>query len=87
MHLIFTMNYFLDENKTLAEQLDDLRDQLNEINEISENVDLTAANAQKITMQGQMSIDEAEKVLDKIHEQLSVSYENSGWPLTGKNGN
>ncbi|XP_033223143.1 laminin subunit gamma-1 isoform X2 [Belonocnema kinseyi] len=59
------------ENKTLAEQLDDLRDQLNEIDEVSENVDLTAANAQKITMQGQMSIGEAEQVLDKIYAQLS----------------
>lgn len=59
------------EKKTLVEQLDDLRDQLNEIDEVSQNVDSTAANAQKITMQGQMSIDEAEKVLDKIYEQLS----------------
>lgn len=46
---------------------------MNEIDEISQNVDQTAINAQKITMQGQMSIDEAEKVLDKIHEQLNVS--------------
>ncbi|KAG7211484.1 hypothetical protein KM043_010758 [Ampulex compressa] len=59
------------ENKTLVEQLDDLRDQLDAISEISLSVNLTAAEAQNTTMEGLMSIDEAEKVLDKIHDQLT----------------
>ncbi|XP_012279283.1 laminin subunit gamma-1 [Orussus abietinus] len=59
------------DKKTLVEQLDELRDQLNQIEEISQNVDLTAAKAKRTTEEGLMSIDEAEKVLDKIHEQLT----------------
>lgn len=62
-----------EENKTLVEQLDELRDQLNEIGEISETVDLTAEEARKTILEGLTSIDEAEKVLDKIHEQSTVS--------------
>lgn len=54
------------------EQLDELRDQLNEISEISHTVNLTASDAYKITLEGLMNIDEAEKVLDKIHAQLTV---------------
>lgn len=57
----------------MVEQLDDLRDQLNEIGQISQAVDLTASDAHKTTSEGLMSIDEAEKVLDKIHSQLTVS--------------
>ena len=60
-----------NENKTLVEQLDELRDQLNEIGEISLTVNLTAADAYKTASEGLMSIDEAEKVLDKIHGQLT----------------
>ncbi|XP_076658555.1 laminin subunit gamma-1 isoform X1 [Halictus rubicundus] len=59
------------ENKTLMEQLDELRDQLNEIDQISQTVDLTASEVQKTTSEGLMSIEEAEKVLDKIHDQLN----------------
>ena len=70
----FSLYIFLGDKKTLVEQLDDLKDELNEIDEISQNIDITATKAQKIAMQGQMSIDEAEKVLDKIYEQLSVSF-------------
>lgn len=62
----------LGENKTLVEQLDELRDQLNEISEISHTVNLTASDAYKTTLEGLMNIDEAEKVLDKIHAQLTV---------------
>lgn len=62
----------LGENKTLVEQLDELRDQLNEISEISQTVNLTASDAYKTTLEGLMNIDEAEKVLDKIHAQLTV---------------
>lgn len=54
------------------EQLDELRDQLNEIDQISQTVDLTASEAHKTTSKGLMSIEEAEKVLDKIHAQLTV---------------
>ncbi|XP_076248690.1 laminin subunit gamma-1 [Calliopsis andreniformis] len=59
------------ENKTLVEQLDELRDQLNEIGEISQTVDLTAAEANKTISEGLTTIDEAGKVLDKIHAQLT----------------
>lgn len=59
------------ENKTLVEQLDELRDQLNEIGDISQTVNLTASDAFKTTSEGQINIDEAEKVLDKIHAQLT----------------
>ncbi|XP_033323034.2 laminin subunit gamma-1 isoform X1 [Megalopta genalis] len=59
------------ENKTLVEQLDELRDQLNEIVDISQTVDLTASEVQKTTSKGLTSIEEAEKVLDKIHAQLT----------------
>lgn len=62
----------LDENKTLVEQLDELRDQLNEIEEIAQTVNLTAFDAHRTTLEGLMNIDEAEKVLDKIHAQLTV---------------
>ncbi|CAL7935288.1 unnamed protein product [Xylocopa violacea] len=60
-----------NENKTLVEQLDELRDQLNEIGHISQAVDLTASDAHKISTEGLMNIEEAEKVLDKIHAQLT----------------
>lgn len=60
-----------DEKKTPVEQLDDLRDQLNKIEETSRTVDLTAENAKKTTTEGRTSIDDAETVLDKIHEQLT----------------
>lgn len=62
----------LGENKTLVEQLDELRDQLNEIEEIAQTVNLTAFDAHRTTLEGLMNIDEAEKVLDKIHAQLTV---------------
>lgn len=54
------------------EQLDELREQLNEIGQISQTVVLTTADANKTILNGLMSIDEAEKVLDKIHAQLTV---------------
>lgn len=60
-----------NENKTLVEQLDELREQLNEIGQISQTVVLTTADANKTILNGLMSIDEAEKVLDKIHAQLT----------------
>ncbi|KAH0534833.1 laminin subunit gamma-1 [Cotesia glomerata] len=59
------------ENKTLVEQLDDLRDQLNQIEKISQSVDVTAQDAKRKTNEGLTSIEEAESVLDKIHEQLT----------------
>lgn len=58
-------------NKTLAEQLDELREQLNTIDKIYQTVDVTANDARDITEEGLTSIDEAERVLDKIHEQLT----------------
>lgn len=64
--------YVPGENKTLVEQLDELRDQLNEMGQISQSVDLIASDAHKTTSEGLMNIDEAEKVLDKIHGQLTV---------------
>ncbi|XP_066585793.1 laminin subunit gamma-1 [Prorops nasuta] len=60
-----------NEKKTLLEQLDELRDKLSEIEEISQVVDLTSEDAQKTTKEGLTNIDEAEKVLDKIHDQLT----------------
>ena len=57
----------------MVEQLDELRYQLNEIDTISRNVDLTVEDAKKKTKQGEMSISEAEKVLQKIYNQLSVN--------------
>lgn len=64
---------FSDENKTLVEQLDELREQLNTIDKIYQTVDVTANDARDITEEGLRSIDEAEKVLDKIYEQLTVN--------------
>lgn len=61
------------ENKTLVEQLDELREQLNTIDKIYQTVDVTANDARDITEEGLTSIDEAEKVLDKIYEQLTVN--------------
>ena len=43
------------------EQLDELRDQLNEIDEIAQTVNLTAFDAHRTTLEGLMNIDEAEK--------------------------
>ncbi|XP_024947566.1 laminin subunit gamma-1 isoform X2 [Cephus cinctus] len=60
-----------NENKTLVEQLGELNEQLNEIEETLENVVSTAEDAGATTQEGLLSIDEAEKVLDKIHEQLA----------------
>lgn len=65
------------ENKTLVEQLDELREQLNTIDKIYQTVDVTANDARDITEEGLTSIDEAEKILDKIHEQLTVSLRNT----------
>lgn len=62
------------DKKTLVEQLAELRDTLMEISETLTNADETAADAKRTALQGQMSIDEAEKVLEKIHDQLAVSY-------------
>lgn len=55
------------------EQLDELREQLNTIDKIYQTVDVTANDARDITEEGLTSIDEAEKVLDKIYEQLTVN--------------
>lgn len=57
----------------MVEQLGELREQLNTIDKIYQTVDVTANDARDITEEGLMSIDEAEKILDKIHEQLTVS--------------
>lgn len=54
------------------EQLDEMREQLNTIDKIYQTVDVTANDARDITEEGLTSIDEAEKVLDKIYEQLTV---------------
>lgn len=54
--------------------MDDFRAQLNEIENISRNIDLTAEDANRTTVEGRTSIEEAEMVLDQIHEQLTVSY-------------
>lgn len=59
------------ENKTLVEQLDELHKQLNMIDEIYQTVNVQADETRNVTDLGLMSIDEAEKVLDKIHEQLT----------------
>lgn len=61
------------ENKTLVEQLDELRKQLNTIDKIYQTVDVRTNDARDITEEGLTSIDEAEKVLDKIYEQLTVN--------------
>ncbi|EFN65099.1 Laminin subunit gamma-1 [Camponotus floridanus] len=58
------------ENKTLAEQLDELREQLNTIDKIYQTVDVTASDARDITEEGLTNMDEAEKVLDIIFDQL-----------------
>lgn len=55
------------------EQLDELRDQFNAIDKIYQTVDVTSIDARDIIEDGLLNIDEAEKVLDKIHEQLTVS--------------
>ncbi|XP_076636198.1 laminin subunit gamma-1 isoform X1 [Colletes latitarsis] len=60
-----------NENKTLVEQLDELHDQLNEIGQISQTVDLTISDANDTTAEGLTNIEEAERVLDKIHAQLT----------------
>lgn len=62
------------DKKSLVEQLDELRDQLTEISGTLQNVEQTASDTNRTTSQGRMSIDEAEKVLDKIHEQLTVCW-------------
>ncbi|XP_011142346.1 laminin subunit gamma-1 [Harpegnathos saltator] len=59
------------ENKTLVEQLDELRDQLNAIDEIYQTVNVTANDARDIIEDGLVNIDEAEKVLDKTYEHLT----------------
>ncbi|XP_058793265.1 laminin subunit gamma-1 [Phymastichus coffea] len=60
-----------EDKKSLVEQLDELHEQLHDINETIQNIDQTAIEANRTTSQGRMSIDEAEKVLDKILEQLT----------------
>jgi len=68
------INIFITgENKTLVEQLDELREQLNTIDKVYQTVDVTANDARDITEEGLTNIDEAEKVLDKIYEQLTVN--------------
>lgn len=57
----------------MVEQLDELREQLNKIDKIYQTVDVTANDARDIIEEGLISIDEAEKVLDKIYEQLTVN--------------
>ncbi|XP_046413039.1 laminin subunit gamma-1 [Neodiprion fabricii] len=57
--------------KSLVEQLDELRNLLNEIDYNSQEVDSIADGANETATNGQMSIEEAETVLDTIHEQLS----------------
>lgn len=54
------------------DQLIDLRDQLTDINNTLRNIDQTVIDTKRTTAQGKISIDEAEKVLDKIYEQLGV---------------
>lgn len=73
LNFSFFLNFFPDENKTLVEQLDELRDQLNQIEKISQSVDATAEDARRTTNEGLTSIDEAERVLDQIYEQLTVT--------------
>lgn len=53
--------------------MDELREQLNTIDKIYQTVDVTASDARDITEEGLINIDEAEKVLDKIYEQLTVN--------------
>lgn len=65
-----------NENKTLVEQLDELRDQLNQIEKISQSVDTTAEDARRTTNEGLTSIEEAERVLDQIYEQLTKAEDN-----------
>lgn len=60
-------------NKTLVEQLDELHSQLTEISVISQTVNITAAEAYKTTTEGLANVNTAETVLDKIHDQLTVS--------------
>lgn len=55
------------------EQLDELREQLNTIDKIYQTVDVTANDARDIIEEGLTSIEEAEKILDKIYEQLTVN--------------
>jgi len=57
----------------LAEQLDELREQLNTIDKIYQTVDVTASDARDITEEGLTNMDEAEKVLDIIFDQLKVN--------------
>lgn len=58
------------ENKTLAEQLDELREQLDTIDKIYQTVNVTASDARDITEEGLTNMYEAEKVLDRIFDQL-----------------
>lgn len=50
-----------------------MRDQLDAIDKIYQTVNVTANDARDITKEGLTNIDEAEKVLDKTYEQLTVS--------------
>lgn len=59
------------ENKTLVEQINELKEQLNQIDKISQSVDVTIQDANRTTHEGLSNIEEAENVLDKIYEQLN----------------
>lgn len=72
------------ENKTLVEQLDELRDQLDAIGKIYQTVSVTADDARDIATEGLTNIDEAEKVLDKTYEQLTVSETSQSLFLTAE---
>lgn len=54
------------------EQLDELREQLKAIDKIYQTVNVTAIDARDIIEEGGISINDAEKVLDKILVQLTV---------------
>lgn len=62
------------------EQLADLREQLDNIEELSRSVDSNAIEANRTTSEGGVSIEEADLVLERIHEQLSVSFVRSLHP-------
>lgn len=57
----------------MAEQLDELREQLDTIDKIYQTVNVTASDARDITEEGLTNMYEAEKVLDRIFDQLKVN--------------
>lgn len=59
-----------NDNKTLVEQIDDLKNQLNQIDKLTTNINATIDSANRTTQDGLLNIIDAETILDNIHEKL-----------------